>query len=156
MNPTNENVTKSEARPAVKEAGSASDGIELPPNWLVKVRGLISIYLAVYPLLLVGIHFAAWFTARWVLGHRPRPSIDDPKSIGPIVAIYHDAALVVLVVGIPLFVVLAATLLVSCVSAPQSERRKMIRLLSGCLAGLILSILFLRWDPLGMVNWLTD
>ncbi len=40
---------------------------------------------SLYPLLPFVFLYATWLTAWIVLGHRPRSSLDDPKSISPIV-----------------------------------------------------------------------
>src|SRR5262249_48228957 len=42
---------------------------------------------SLYPLLLLFLLYATWFTAWAVLGHRPRSSLDDPKFISPLVEV---------------------------------------------------------------------
>lgn len=34
-----------------------------------------------YPLLLFGCLYGQWLLSWWMLGHQPRPSLDDPKDI---------------------------------------------------------------------------
>jgi hypothetical protein len=46
---------------------------------------------SLFPLLLPLSLYATWFTAWAVLGHRPRSSLDDPKSISPIVEVPYAA-----------------------------------------------------------------
>ena len=40
---------------------------------------------SLYPFLILASFYATWLTAWWILGHRPRPSFDDPKLIGSVV-----------------------------------------------------------------------
>jgi hypothetical protein len=54
-----------------------------------------------YPLLILCSLYATWFTAWAVLGHRPRSSLDDPKSISPIVRVPFDTT-AFLMMGSPL------------------------------------------------------
>ena len=48
-----------------------------PSRWLA----FFAHATAAYPLLLLGSLYGEWLLSWWVLGHRPRPSLDDPKSI---------------------------------------------------------------------------
>jgi hypothetical protein len=41
--------------------------------------------LALYPVTIPVYLYLAWLTAWCVLGHRPRPYLDDPETLGPIV-----------------------------------------------------------------------
>jgi hypothetical protein len=49
-----------------------------PPT---RVFGFLSNATAAYPLLLVSALYGQWLLSWWVLGHRPQPSLDDPKYI---------------------------------------------------------------------------
>lgn len=48
-----------------------------PSRALGRAAGLA----AAYPLLLLGALYGQWLLSWWVLGHEPRPSLDDPKFI---------------------------------------------------------------------------
>lgn len=41
----------------------------------------IAYLLALYPLVVLALLYGEWLLAWWMLGHPPRPSLDDPKSI---------------------------------------------------------------------------
>ena len=95
--------------------------------------------------------YATWATAWCVLGHPPRPSLDDPKFISPIV----DAPYVMF--AFSLFfgsMVCACTgLLLSAVClARRRNARPLLALPFAWLAG----YLALGWDPLGVLYWWFD
>ena len=48
--------------------------------------------LCLYPLILVASLYATWFMAWAELGHRPVPSLDDPKSISRVVDVPYFAS----------------------------------------------------------------
>src|SRR6185312_12782716 len=52
--------------------------------------------MALYPMILLSALYAAWFIAWHALGHPPRPSLDDPKFISPLVDKACDAAGIVM------------------------------------------------------------
>ena len=47
------------------------------PRWLA----LVANTALIYPLIALATLYAEWLLAWYVLGHRPRPSLDDPKFI---------------------------------------------------------------------------
>ena len=49
-----------------------------PPS---RVLGFFANVTAAYPVLLLGALYGQWLLSWWVLGHRPQPSLDDPKYI---------------------------------------------------------------------------
>ena len=73
-----------------------------------------------YPLLILCSLYATWFTAWAVLGHRPRSSMNDPKSISPIVRVPFDTT-AFLIMGSPLALVSCIPLMLAGVV--QRERR---------------------------------
>jgi hypothetical protein len=96
--------------------------------------------------------YATWATAWGVLGHCPRPSLDDPTLIGFIVDVPSAT------VGSSLYfhgwVICACTgLLLSAVCyARRSNIRPLLTLPFAWLAG----YLALIWDPLGVLDWWVD
>ncbi len=49
-----------------------------PPSRLL---GRAATCTAAYPLLMLNLLYGQWLLSWWVLGHRPRPSLDDPKNV---------------------------------------------------------------------------
>ena len=95
--------------------------------------------------------YATWATAWCVLGHRPRSSLDDPKSISPIV----DAPYIMFAFSLMLgwMICAGSGLLLSAVClARQRDLRPLLALPFAWLAG----YLVLLWDPLGVLYWYFD
>jgi hypothetical protein len=80
---------------------------------------------SLYPVLLLCSLYSTWFTAWWVLGNRPRMSLDDPKFISPIVQMPHDATFLLLL-GSPFALLVCIPLVLSWVV--QCVRRDGFRL----------------------------
>lgn len=59
-----------------------------PSRWIA----IAAWVTAIYPALGLASLYTTWMTAWFVLGHRPRPSLDDPLSISPIVDIPYAVA----------------------------------------------------------------
>jgi hypothetical protein len=95
--------------------------------------------------------YATWVTAWCVLGHRPRPSLDDPKSISPVVEVPYCMFLVSVEMAAPFC--LGTGLLLAVVGAVR--RSAFGPLLAVPLAWLA-AYLLLRWDPLGVLYWYMD
>lgn len=105
-----------------------------------------------YPLFLVASFYGTWLIAWISLGHMPRPSLDDPKSIGPVVDVFY----------IGTFFVLSAfpgALLIGVVAELFATSKSWIKRL-GWTAILLLiwaaTIAFLRMDPFRVGEWLID
>jgi hypothetical protein len=105
-----------------------------------------------YPFLLVGGMYGAWFSAWITLGHRPRPSLDDPKSIGMFVDLACSAA-AILLIGFPAFVLAGLALQLADVNREIWKRLFNCVFLSGLWYA---AIMFLRWDPFDVVLWIFD
>jgi hypothetical protein len=96
--------------------------------------------------------YATWVTAWCVLGHRPRPSLDDPKSISPIVDLPYTMTLVSLML-VPICIV-PGLILVSRAFLRRSVKRFLLVLI---LAFVWLSAFgALKWDPLLVLYWFMD
>ena len=112
-------------------------------------------YILGYPVLLPLAFYATWLVGRLCLGYWPRPSLDDPKEMGAVMNWVHSVADVVLVVGLPLFVVSALSVVWRGVS-----RRPVRKLFVGCACAsvilMVMSVLFLRWDPHSVMQWHAD
>ena len=105
-----------------------------------------------YPTLLVVAFYGTWLTAWLTLGHMPRPSLDDPKSISMVVDIPHVCT-GVLLVGFPAAVLAGVVIQLSITERSWSRRFLRCAVL---VVTWIATIAFLRWDPLLVVEWYMD
>jgi hypothetical protein len=95
--------------------------------------------------------YATWATAWCVLGHRPRPSLDDPKYISPIVDVPY--VMFAFSLGLGWMICACTGLLLSVVCLVR--RRNFLPLVALPFAWLA-GYLALVWDPLGVLNWWFD
>ena len=95
--------------------------------------------------------YATWAAAWCMLGHCPRPSLDDPESISPVVDVPYVMFAFSFFFG---WVICACTglLLTAVCYARRSNIRPLLALPFAWLAG----YLALRWDPLGVLDWYAD
>ncbi len=94
---------------------------------------------------------ATWVTAWCILGHCPRPSLDDPKSISPIVDVPYEMLAFSVTFG---FVICSCTglLLTGDCGARRSDPRPLMALPFAWVPGYIALML----DPLGVLYWYMD
>jgi hypothetical protein len=95
--------------------------------------------------------YATWATAWCVLGHCPRPSLDDPKYISPVVEVPYVMFAFSIFYG---WLICAGTglLLTAVCSARRSNPRPLVALPFAWLLGYIA----LMFDPLGVLYWYMD
>lgn len=95
--------------------------------------------------------YATWATAWCVLGHRPRPSLDDPKFISPVVGVPYVMFAFSVTLG---WMICACTgLLLSTVCLVRRRNiRPLLALPFAWLAGYLALVL----DPLGVLYWYFD
>ena len=113
----------------------------------------------VYPFLPAGALYTTWLVAWVVLGHRPRSSLDDPKSISMIVDIPYIAT-ALLFVSMPLIALLGV--IIGFILTPywvHSRGRGVPTAV--CLVLLLLALyagafVFLHSDPLHVLYWYMD
>ncbi|TWU63158.1 MULTISPECIES: hypothetical protein [Crateriforma] len=122
-------------------------------------RGSFGVWLSVYlyPLWLIGSFYMTWWIAWRLLGHRPRPSLDDPKSIGGVLDFLYYVPGILLV----LMPILAPIGLASSFLFPFNVKRK-----TRCIWGTLLLALYisigttvihtLRSDPDQVIQWWFD
>ena len=105
-----------------------------------------------YPAVLIGSFYATWLVAWFALGHMPRPSLDDPKSIGILVDIPY------MLTGILLIAFPAAAIVGIAFQLYASNRTRPKRLIGSALlaARWVVAILILRWDPMLVTEWYMD
>lgn len=106
-----------------------------------------------FPLAVLGMFHLTWCIAWFLLGHLPRPSLDDPNSIHGLSVPYFAAGLMFAV---------SPGVLVLCVGY-ELVRRPGRWLSVHRLARLLIVLLvwfaawaYLRWDPLRMIDWYMD
>jgi hypothetical protein len=119
-----------------------------------------------YPLFLLLWLYATWFTAWLVLGHRPRSSLDDPKSISALVDVPYAATALLLLGGPFLFLVWIPLMLVDTAQSIWRKEvrpgRGVARMVIWMVAPLSVWLAFfvvIRWDLLGVrsiVEWYMD
>ncbi|MCP3916287.1 MAG: hypothetical protein GY711_12090 [bacterium] len=121
--------------------------------------GIVALCAYAYPALLVSSFYLTWFGAWLVLGHAPRPNLDDPRSIGLLVDVPYIATMV-LMIGFPAAIVLGVVMtpVVVVRRAPSGGKRLLFGFLA--LAGLALlwsaTLWFLRADPWDVGTWYMD
>ena len=121
-----------------------------------------------YPLFVLASLYATWITAWLVLGHRPRLSLDDPKSISPVVEVPYLSTFL-FSRGLPLSVLfwMPLALADSFLSAPLERKHPSrmfawLRLFAWVLVTLptwAFSFAILRWNLLGaryVLEWYFD
>jgi hypothetical protein len=105
-----------------------------------------------YPGLMMISFYGTWFIAWSVLGHMPRPSLDDPKCISIAVDIsYVFAGL--LLVGFPAAALLGVMLQLFFTDRSWPKKLSLSLVLVGVW---IVTIAFLRWDPWSVTEWYMD
>lgn len=115
----------------------------------------VQVFVLAYPAMLPASILRTWLVGRLALGYWPRPSLDDPKSIGLLVKMTYFFAIGLMAVGVPAFGAGVGYLLYRAYR--DRDRRRTLLLQSGLsTVALITSILVLRQDPLGVVTWFMD
>jgi hypothetical protein len=95
--------------------------------------------------------YATWVTAWCVLGHCPRPSLDDPKYISPVVEVPYVMFAFSMLFGSLICGCTGLLLTVAC-CVRRSNPVPLLALPFAWLAGYIAMIL----DPLGVLYWYMD
>jgi hypothetical protein len=106
---------------------------------------------SIQPAVVVFYLYATWAAAWCVLGHRPRPSLDDPKFISPIVAVPYVMFAASWTFGSILWFSNGLWLSTVCL-----VRRKNIGPLLFLPLAWLAALLALLWDPLGVLYWYMD
>ncbi|MCI0631124.1 MAG: hypothetical protein L0Y44_10790 [Phycisphaerales bacterium] len=103
--------------------------------------------------------YATWITGALVLGSWPRPSLDDPKSLGwPVAVLMYATALAWLGAAFAAAINAGALL---ALTANHLERRRSFSWELVWVPGLsicvwVLSLAVLVWDPMRTADWLVD
>jgi hypothetical protein len=115
----------------------------------------IRAYALGYPFLLPLALYSTWVAGRLSLGHWPRPSLDDPGSIGLWVDIPCMLTGVLLVLGLPAFLA-AVTVLAHRAFHDAAQRKNLLATAAVSVVLMIAVTLFLRWDPWRVGDWFMD
>ncbi|MFN0130498.1 MAG: hypothetical protein ACKV19_27880 [Verrucomicrobiales bacterium] len=115
---------------------------------------ILLILCAAYGPALLLMHYATWTVGRLVLGHWPRPSLDDPAGIPGLWVPYFVTLLFTM--GLPVAAVLpiARAGVAALNREPGAARWVPVALVSTIL--LVASVLLLRWDPNQVATWFAD
>ena len=142
------------ATSSIVEVAKNDERVQLIP---VRFQSAAWFLVFLYPAWLALSFYAVWLFAWYELGHRPRPMLDDPKSIGRMLTILYYLPGIVLMVG-PICVPLGLAL---CFLFPAR-----MRLDSRVFLGFALTLLYmllcagtlnlLWWDPYKVVEWWFD
>src|SRR4051812_34208319 len=95
--------------------------------------------------------YATWITAWYVLGHRPRYWVDDPKYISPVVDVARSLVYCALLFGAPISLVTGLTLAGACYAWRAAVAPLLILPFAWIAAYVIL-----RWDPHRVALWYMD
>lgn len=112
-------------------------------------------YTLLFPAALLAAFGVTWLAGRFTLGHWPRPSLDDPSSLGLWVDIPYTMTGALLVLGLPVFIVAALALLWQAV-VDAGQRRRWLTTSAVSMLAMTGVIALLRWDPWGVVDWFMD
>jgi hypothetical protein len=109
--------------------------------------------------MLVGSLYATWFIAWAILGHRPVPSLDDPKSISRAVDVAYFVFFPLLIGMLPAFGLHVAVMVVMALDVVRQRRPPGPRGIALAIVAAALwagAILFLRADPWRAGEWYMD
>ena len=110
--------------------------------------------LMAYPLLPTLSLYAQWLLSWYLLGHRPQPSLDDPKSIAG-ASWMHPVTATALLLSLPAFAATIAFNLIHLIVARDAWRRAAARALL-LLAAWAAPYLLINLDPGSVVYWWLD
>ncbi len=110
-----------------------------------------------YPIYALVAFYGTWLVAWATLGHMPRPSLDDPKSIGVVIRIVYFVSMIPLSSGS----VLGPLGLIASFFLPLNKnvkRRVAMRCLLAVIyiAGCFITLQILWADPYQVVKWHAD
>jgi hypothetical protein len=135
------------------------DDQSLPPLHSLAIRHWVAVWLLafLYPIWLLGSFYMTWLIAWVELGHRPRPMLDDPKSIGGFLDIaYYFPGVLVMFMPILAPIGLAASFF--CPINTQHVKRHTWHAALAVLYVVLcaIALLTLRSDPGRVVEWWFD
>ena len=121
--------------------------------------GVLLVLLVGYPVAMLACLYATWLVAWVSLGHRPIPSLNDPKSINAAVSGCHLVTGLLLMFSLPMLLLNIGGVIVAAAWRVYTVRR--IDLMAALfVAGPVLSwaatVVVLRADPGRVLYWFMD
>lgn len=105
-----------------------------------------------YPVLLWGSMIVPWLCAWAILGHMPRPSVDDPKDV---LGLFYSLTLLPILI-MPIAMVAALYHSFTLLMTRSGSRVAAVAQVVVLVAYWVASIWICRLDPLGITSWLAD
>ena len=117
--------------------------------------------MAFHPVLMLASLYATWLAAWVVLGHRPRPSLDDPKSIALLVDGFYILTCLLLAGALPaagscLGFIFADGIRQALRSGPPPRFGWLVALVVTAVALWFGGYVLLQADPAGVFYWFID
>jgi hypothetical protein len=113
----------------------------------------------VYPWLPLAAFYATWVAAWIALGHRPHPSLDDPKGISSIVYVFYviaGSSLMSMPMGMLVGVSVGIVLTVRLEFMHAREHARTALAIFMLVASYVVAFALFVWDPLRVVYWFMD
>lgn len=121
----------------------------MPRTWRI-----LLLLCAAYGPALVLMHYATWTVGRLVLGHWPRPSLDDPSSIPGLALPYFATLAFSMLLPVAAVLPIGRAGIAALMREPAAGRWTLGAVASFALV--VASVLFLRWDPNQVAVWFAD
>ena len=118
----------------------------------------LALWLAAYAYPVIGacVFYLSWFAAWLVLGHKPRPMLDDPKSIGGLMDIAYLISIVALLT-VPVLTPIGFVASFICPLNIFGTPRTRCAILAAAYIGICVVILLtIKADPGSIVEWWLD
>ncbi len=116
------------------------------------------LWLAAYSFPVIGVScfYLSWFVAWMVLGHQPRPMVDDPKSIGGLMDIAYFISIVAFL-SAPILAPIGFIASFVCPFPSFGKQRMRCAILVAVYLGICITILLtIKADPGRAIEWWLD
>ena len=125
-----------------------------PPPASPRLSILLTDLVVVYPVVVVAAFYAEWLYAWLVLGHQPRPSIDDPKDVPS--SGWLSVLVIILLLGLLPAAVTALWLIAIHAMDSDGQSRRLRAQMIGLVTLWPALVLWPRWDPCRVLEWWFD
>ncbi|MEW4566860.1 hypothetical protein AB1L88_03245 [Tautonia sp. JC769] len=134
--------------------GSDRDGSDTRSRRFFRSREL-ALLAGLHPVLVAGGVYGSWLLAWRMLGHPPRPSLDDPLGIAPSVSLLYWVTVVIIATSPAALIASATAWVVMLWGEVLHGQRRVLRVLLPPLAW-IAAIKVSRHDPGRVFEWFID